>query len=204
MRKIGLKHSSNNANTVKKYIAELELDTSHWKDQIIKKHRSGYERNINDVFIENSTYTKSHLRDKIIKHKLMDYKCVCGLEGTWNCKPLVLQVDHVNGNNTDHRIDNLRFLCPNCHSQTINYGGANALNRKKAETFTCKNCSKYRSRVSKSGLCNNCFSKQDKINWEDDATLVKMVENIGLNQTAKKLNVSYPGLKKRMIKRNLL
>src|SRR5580698_1690997 len=119
MKILGLKHSSLNANTVRKYIEELKLDTSHWKDHLIRRGRARYECGVNYIFIQNSTYTKSHLRDKIIKYQLLEYRCNrCGLDGNWNGEPLVLQVDHINGINTDHRIENLRFLCPNCHSQT--------------------------------------------------------------------------------------
>lgn len=54
----------------------------------------------------------------------------CGL-GEWRGKPLSIQIDHVNGKRDDHRIENLRMLCPNCHSQTDTYGGRN--NRRKTE-----------------------------------------------------------------------
>lgn len=49
----------------------------------------------------------------------------CGLDPIWNGKPLTLQVDHINGDNTDNRPENLRFLCPNCHTQTPTYAGRN-------------------------------------------------------------------------------
>lgn len=103
---------------------------------------------VEKAFVKNSKFTRSHLKTKILKYKLLSHKCsVCGLEPEWNGQRLTLQIDHINGINTDHRIENLRFLCPNCHSQTPNYAGANALNRKEAETFTCDQCGKYRSRV---------------------------------------------------------
>jgi len=55
---------------------------------------------------------------------MLDYKCnYCGNDGEYNGKPLSLHLDHINGINDDNRLDNLRFLCPNCHSQTETYGG---------------------------------------------------------------------------------
>ncbi|MER5900234.1 HNH endonuclease signature motif containing protein [Streptomyces mirabilis] len=47
----------------------------------------------------------------------------CGTEPTWRGHPLPLEVDHVDGNWRDNRIENLRFLCPNCHSTTHSYRG---------------------------------------------------------------------------------
>ena len=45
--------------------------------------------------------------------------------GVWLDEPITLQLDHINGINNDHRIENLRILCPNCHSQTSTYAGKN-------------------------------------------------------------------------------
>jgi hypothetical protein len=53
-------------------------------------------------------------------------KCYeCGLSDTWNGKPITLEIDHINGNSLDHRVENLRLLCPNCHSQTSYFRGRN-------------------------------------------------------------------------------
>lgn len=205
LKKLGLRHSSLNAKTIKKYIEEYKLDTSHWKGQITRQRRVGHESSVSEVFVANSTFTRSHLKEKILKYNLLPYKCAeCVSEPKWNDKLLTLQLDHINGINTDHRIENLRFLCPNCHSQTPNYAGANALNRKKAEIFTCKQCGNYRSSVSKSELCVRCISTRDKICWPDDKTLFEMVCQSNINQVSKQLNVSYPGLKKRLKRRNLM
>lgn len=65
----------------------------------------------------------------ILKSKLLSIKeeiCeLCKIGPIWNNLPLTLQIDHINGNNKDNRIENLRFLCPNCHSQTDTFGAKN-------------------------------------------------------------------------------
>jgi hypothetical protein len=60
--------------------------------------------------------------------KIRDYHCEgpdCLVKDTWNGKPIVLHFDHINGDRRDHRPENVRWLCPNCHSQTETYAGRN-------------------------------------------------------------------------------
>lgn len=55
----------------------------------------------------------------------MEYKCdICGNTGLWLGKKITLHLDHINGISNDHRMINLRFLCPNCHQQTSTWGNA--------------------------------------------------------------------------------
>jgi len=78
-----------------------------------------------ELFCENSTYPMKRLRQIILKEKLLPHQCECGNTGNWQGKEMILEIDHINGNHRDHRLENLRFLCPNCHSQTPNYKNKN-------------------------------------------------------------------------------
>ena len=61
---------------------------------------------------------------KVLAH-LHGYNCAVCLISEWNSKPITLQVDHINGLATNNNIENLRLICPNCHSQSSTFGGRN-------------------------------------------------------------------------------
>jgi len=72
------------------------------------------------------TTQSRYLRELLIKEELLENKCSeCGLYPEWNNKPLTLQLDHIDGIKLNNKIENLRILCPNCHTQTLTYGGRN-------------------------------------------------------------------------------
>lgn len=82
-----------------------------------------------EAFIENSTIARHHVKKRIIKQNLIEYKCEdCGNDGNWNGNILILQLEHKNGISNDNRIENLGFLCPNCHTQTKTYAAKNRKN----------------------------------------------------------------------------
>lgn len=72
------------------------------------------------------TYQTGKLKKRLIEEGLKENCCeCCGLGLMWNGKPITLELDHINGISTDHREENLRLLCPNCHSQTDTFRGRN-------------------------------------------------------------------------------
>ena len=71
---------------------------------------------------------------KYLIEKFGDRCFECGQESTWNNKPLVLQVDHIDGDSDNNYPKNLRLLCPNCHTQTENFGSKGQGNRYKKNT----------------------------------------------------------------------
>lgn len=126
LRELGLgTRGGSSVDTLKRRIAELQCDISHFGT----KPRTGHSNpkySMEEILVENSSYANIRsLKNRLIKEGKLEYKCaICGLT-KWQDKEISLQLDHINGVNNDHRIENLRFLCPNCHSQTENYSGKN-------------------------------------------------------------------------------
>ena len=75
---------------------------------------------------------RSHLKQRLLDAGLKENRCEeCGLT-EWKGRPITMHLHHVNGNGKDNRLENIVFLCGNCHSQTETYGGRNGHRRKKA------------------------------------------------------------------------
>jgi Zn finger protein HypA/HybF involved in hydrogenase expression len=165
-RKLNIGTRGRNYDTIRTWIDKLKIDTSHFKDaNELRKIRSIHKKALTDAefFIihpRKSVQTKKRLK------KYKKYECeACKLSDNWNNKLLVLQLDHINGNSDDNRIENLRFLCPNCHSQT--------------ETFAGKSS---RSKVQKKQTTNPEWRRaprhtQRKVNWPSKEELKVLIEN---------------------------
>lgn len=85
-----------------------------------------YKNTLEEILVENSNYSIYILKKRLVASNTLEYRCSwCGNEGEWLGKELTLHLDHINGINNDNRIENLRFLCPMCHSQTHTFRGRN-------------------------------------------------------------------------------
>lgn len=140
LRGVNLIYKGGNINTVKRRIALLKLNDSHIpkgmgsnKNRVFDCTRYTMEEAKNTVFIENSKIQRTKAKELLIRFELIPYKCKCGISHTWEGKPLSLQLEHMNGVHNDHRLENLCFLCPNCHSQTDTFAGKST--RRKYEEY---------------------------------------------------------------------
>lgn len=94
------------------------VDISHFKMGCGNGNNRKYSNE--EVYCINSTFK---IKYRVIADKIMEYRCKqCKNDGTWLDEKLTLELDHINGDRYDNRIENLRWLCPNCHSQTSTFG----------------------------------------------------------------------------------
>lgn len=145
-------------NRLKAKLDLLEIDYSHLKGN--NNHSSSSKRTEEEVFCENSLVAQKTLVNHY-KNKIKPNFCsICGQNDEWNNKKLVLILDHINGICNDNRIENLRWVCPNCNSQLNTTGGANKQSK-------CIDCSKV---IQKGTLrCEDCNKKWlEKINYNND------------------------------------
>lgn len=133
LRKAGRKQGGGTQATLRKKIEEFGIDISHftgqrWQDSPnqIDNHENRKKYSLEEVFIKNSPVTQKVLRGYVERHNLILYKCQnCGCDGHWQNGIIALEIDHIDGDNTNNEISNLRYLCPNCHALTDTYRGKN-------------------------------------------------------------------------------
>lgn len=128
LKTLGIKPAGGSHYHMSKRIKTLGLNTSHFTGRV---HNSGKVANnrlkSEDILVEmpdGSPRKKTHLLVRAMIELGVEYICSrqdCGLKDTWLKKPLVLHVDHKDGNFLNNKLNNLQFLCPNCHSQTDTY-----------------------------------------------------------------------------------
>lgn len=230
-RKMDIRPAGGNYKILKNCFNANNIDTSHFTGQgwnVGKRYKYfGKRYKLEEILVDKSTYTNNdRLKIRLINAGLKEYKCEeCGLI-EWNGKKISLHLDHKNGNNLDNRLENLRFLCPNCHSQTETYCNSKTIcnsselskdryeNRNnlvkkekikkeksiktiKIETINYCVCGKEIDK--RSNQCKSCVKKQQKRKVENRPTLdelILMIKESSLEAVGRKYGVSGNAVKK--------
>lgn len=144
LKRLGVKHSM--YGHIRRRIEHFGIDVSHfthqpskssntkksWR-QILKSGHTGYRRS-------------AHQLRRALIESGVPCTCKCGLKNKWRGHRLVLRIDHVNGDWSDNRRSNLRFMCPNCHSQTDTFGNSNLRDQSSGDDLgPTSRCSRVRS-----------------------------------------------------------
>lgn len=159
-RKLGYTGGGYNGEAIKRRCNQLGITLDHFTGM----PKGCTKRTEENVFMENSTASQTVLRKWYAKGEYSEYKCsICGLEPFWNGKELTLTLDHINGKNTDHRLENLRWVCPNCDRQLDTFGSKNP-NRKASyvvkQEYHCQDCGKHLN--YKAQRCSECYAKSQR------------------------------------------
>ena len=192
LTKLGKNTSSASYKQFKSYVIQYNIDITHFwtkKDIIENQFKNGKIKkiDINEMFTENSIISRGTIKKRILSEKIIDYKCsFCENNGEWRGKKISLILDHINGVNNDHRIENLRFMCPNCNATLITH---------------CMGIKGYELKLKKENkkkIKRNYVPRVDKRKVErpDIGTLKKKIDEMGFIKTGKIYGVSDNSIRK--------
>lgn len=194
-RKLGYKGNSGAACTrIKQRVEQLGLPIEHFTYGVKNKKT----RTPEEIFKKDSQAERTTLRRYYEKGKYTPYVCsICGQEPFWNGQEMTLILDHINGENHDHRLENLRWVCPNCNSQLPTTGGRNIKKNKKK--YYCIDCGI--EIYAQSTRCVKCESKRRKENssileYVTREELKNRIRTQTFTQIGKDFNVSDNAVKK--------
>ena len=127
LRHLGLEVVGGHHTHISRRIKAYDIDTSHFQVPT-RRGKAWRPRTPEGLLVEQPVGQARRLPSDRLKWAMtalgMQERCArCGTEAVWRGHPLPLEVDHIDGNWRDNRIENLQFLCPNCHSTTDSYRG---------------------------------------------------------------------------------
>lgn len=152
--------SGGNYSTFKKYCKEFQIDISHFDGRAVKSIRKPAPKLLlSEILVNGRHMSSGHLKSRLFKAGLLENKChICQID-QWQDRPLNCQIDHINGDTWDNRLENLRILCPNCHSQTETFSGRNIKRTEKTVRLcSVSGCSRQITKKNQSGICHKCIT----------------------------------------------
>ena len=161
-------------------------------------HGERIQRDDKDIFIEDSPVDQSTLRRRYLQGNFTEYKCaICGQEPFWNGKELTLTLDHINGHNHDDRLENLRWICPNCDRQLSTFAGRNIVRKNNKNYCIDCGCEILQSSVR----CSSCSAKQKgllsrKIERPSKEELKQLIRTQSFSALGRKYDVTDNAIRK--------
>jgi hypothetical protein len=120
----GIKPCGGNYKSLHFKIKEYDIDISHFTGQgwnVGLKFKPNPPMDLKNILVENSNYQSYKLKNRLIKEGYKQHICESCKLDTWLDELIPLELHHIDGDNTNNKIENLQLLCPNCHAKTPSY-----------------------------------------------------------------------------------
>lgn len=169
---------------------QLGLDTSHFTSQTTRVEHRQFAVRLEDILQNKRPFPSSFVKKRLLKEGLLTYHCYeCSLKD-WRGNPITLELDHIDGNNRNNTLVNLRLLCPNCHAQTSTYCGRGQ--RPRMAQTRCYKCATCCRDISVGAThCRACAPKRrTERTWPPNAELHQLVSVLGPLAASRRLSIS--------------
>lgn len=162
LRRLGLCTTGGGWRVLKKHVAAWGISTGHFDPRKAMKGNLVSRRPLTEIMVEGSTYSRSHLKRRLFAEGLKEPRCeICGQDEIWHGQPMSMILDHINGVRDDHRLENLRIVCPNCAATLPTHcGRKNRIRRARRDCVRCQ-----QSFVPRSGTQRYC-SRECGVRWD--------------------------------------
>jgi hypothetical protein len=139
LRYLGLRPAGGNHEVLRRHIERWGISTAHFDPNIARRANARTRRRpLEEVLVADSTYSRGSLKARLYDEGLKERCCErCGQDEQWRGERMSLILDHINGDATDNRLDNLQIVCPNCAATLDTHCGRNKANQ---EPRPCAHC----------------------------------------------------------------
>ncbi|MDX6651329.1 MAG: hypothetical protein QOJ38_110 [Solirubrobacterales bacterium] len=208
LRRLRYRSAGGNWRTLQKYAVRWNIATDHFDSAAAANDALRRPpRPLESVLVEGSTYSRSHLKERLFAEGLKDRRCeICGQDEIWRGLRMALILDHINGVPNDHRLSNLRVVCPNCAATLHTHCGRK--NRRAPMPRNCARCSsrffpKYGGQRYCSRACGIRWDRRGKavlgarrVERPPHSELILEIERLGYEGVGRRYGVSGSAIRK--------